>query len=647
MECEKDAGRGQDQADRQHAGDVPHLPARAGRGPPRARSATCPDCGGAARRRACPKCHTALPIDFVGSKSPMIGLVGVEGQRQDGADDRPGQAAAGGHRAALRRGHQDRHRQPRRPAGAQRLPGEPGDSRCTASARCPHGTSQLQSPAVRHADRAALAAGGRPASSAPSLKSTMLSFVDSAGEDLNDLETAFTLQYLSVCDSLIITLDPFALPGARARLKLPEGGDSGRRRRPARRRRPHHPDPAHRARGQEQQEDQDPGRDRVHQDRRVLPDAGPAEPDHGDRRPPSRATTRPTARPSTSTCGRCCGEWDADDIDRTCGTTTPTTATSACPRSAPSRTTRSARSAAGRGAAAPGRGPGAVAAVQGRNGAIGMTAAAFDRLLYTDCRPVTGRGAGGGFQVQAQSAGVDPAQSAHGGRLAAVRGAERVGRAAAPGRGLPARVRARSGPAATGRRRAATSGKEATGGRQGNHLADCLLTRDPDLYGTIRPGAAVAVAALAGRALGDAPTARRSTTTSSLGPLTLDAVTDWVRGPPGARPRSWPGCSACSRIAAGQPGRDRLGRRRRGDELDRGGDAAAAGAAGARRLVQGVQREPAARRAARRGRAADLNPQLAPGPPAAVHPRRRGCAADDAAGSERAASWSDTADRRQ
>ena len=55
-----------------------------------------------------------------------------------------------------------------------------------------------------------------------SLRSTVLSFVDTAGEDLNDLETAFTLEYLSVCDALIITLDPFALPGARARLNLPE-----------------------------------------------------------------------------------------------------------------------------------------------------------------------------------------------------------------------------------------------------------------------------------------------------------------------------------------------------------------------------------------------------------------------------------------
>ncbi len=66
-----------------------------------------------------------------------------------------------------------------------------------------------------------------------SLRSTVLSFVDTAGEDLNDLETAFTLEYISVCDALIITLDPFALPGARARLNLPGRRDPGRRRRAA------------------------------------------------------------------------------------------------------------------------------------------------------------------------------------------------------------------------------------------------------------------------------------------------------------------------------------------------------------------------------------------------------------------------------
>ena len=55
-----------------------------------------------------------------------------------------------------------------------------------------------------------------------SVRSTLLSFIDTAGEDLNDVSTAFTLQYLSVCDGLIVVLDPFALPGARARLNLPD-----------------------------------------------------------------------------------------------------------------------------------------------------------------------------------------------------------------------------------------------------------------------------------------------------------------------------------------------------------------------------------------------------------------------------------------
>jgi hypothetical protein len=53
------------------------------------------------------------------------------------------------------------------------------------------------------------------------LHAMTLSFVDTAGEDLNDLETAFILEYVSVCDGLIIILDPFAIPGARAHLDLP------------------------------------------------------------------------------------------------------------------------------------------------------------------------------------------------------------------------------------------------------------------------------------------------------------------------------------------------------------------------------------------------------------------------------------------
>jgi len=195
-----------------------------GRGPSviqgRALSAICPKCGGEARRRACPKCHTALPIDFVGTRNPMIGLVGSKGSgktvlmtvlvrqmrdvigRRYDADIRIATDNPDGHQ-----GMSDYQASREQPLYSKRA--------------LPVGTSQLAS--RKYATPIVLRwrqeTSGRFGTS---LKSTMLSLVDSAGEDMNNQEIAFTLQYLSVCDSLIITLDPFALPGARARLKLPK-----------------------------------------------------------------------------------------------------------------------------------------------------------------------------------------------------------------------------------------------------------------------------------------------------------------------------------------------------------------------------------------------------------------------------------------
>ena len=99
--------------------------------------ASCPTCGGEANRRACPKCHTSLPIDFVDSKNPMIGLVGAKGSgktvlmtvlvkqmrdvigRRYDADIRIATDNPDGHQ------------------GAERLPGQPGNAAVQASARCP------------------------------------------------------------------------------------------------------------------------------------------------------------------------------------------------------------------------------------------------------------------------------------------------------------------------------------------------------------------------------------------------------------------------------------------------------------------------------------------------------------------------------
>jgi hypothetical protein len=160
-----------------------------------------------------------------------------------------------------------------------------------------------------------------------------------------------------------------------------------------------------------------------------------------------------------------------------------------------------------------------------------MTAEAFGRLLYTDCLPGTGRGAGGGFQVQAQSAGVDPGQSklAVGSLLYEVQvpwlnqrlpiGEYPLGLAHAHGDGY-----------GTGQGRYV--GKEAAGGRDGNHLTDCLLTRDGDQYGAIRPAQLWQSPLWRDAQWPDKECPPFDAADLETGPLTAEAVADWARAKP-------------------------------------------------------------------------------------------------------------------
>jgi hypothetical protein len=170
-----------------------------------------------------------------------------------------------------------------------------------------------------------------------------------------------------------------------------------------------------------------------------------------------------------------------------------------------------------------------VADVEGQDGEDGeaVTAAAFGRLLYTDCPPGTGCGSGGGFQIQAQSPGVDPQQAsfAVGWLLYEAQNAWVADRR--PIEDFPLGF-AHSGAEGYGTAQGRYVGKEAVGGRMGNHLADCLLTHDPELYGTIRPAQ-----------LWRAPLWRAEPWETrdcpdfdgdlELGPLGLEDITDWVR----------------------------------------------------------------------------------------------------------------------
>jgi GTPase SAR1 family protein len=180
----------------------------------------CPECGGKTNLRACPECHTALPSDFADSKSPMLGLVGSKGsgktvlmtvlvkQLKDVVGKR--------YDAAIR-------------LATDNPDGHQGLSDYQANREAPLYKERVLPPTTN-----ALAARGHATPlllrwqqettrmGRASVRSTLLSFIDTAGEDLNDVSTTLTLQYLSVCDGLIVVLDPFALPGARARLQLPD-----------------------------------------------------------------------------------------------------------------------------------------------------------------------------------------------------------------------------------------------------------------------------------------------------------------------------------------------------------------------------------------------------------------------------------------
>jgi len=176
----------------------------------------CPACGGKTGVRACPDCHTPLPSGFGESKSPLFGIVGTKGagkttlmtvlvrQLRDSvgkrfdssillANDNPdGQGSLSEYQANREFPLYERGQLPV-PTSAL-------------------GTSTRQH-AVPVQFRWQQGAGRK-------IKSSMFSVIDTAGEDLNNFMSVASLPYLPVANGLIILLDPFTLPSARATLNL-------------------------------------------------------------------------------------------------------------------------------------------------------------------------------------------------------------------------------------------------------------------------------------------------------------------------------------------------------------------------------------------------------------------------------------------
>lgn len=160
-----------------------------------------------------------------------------------------------------------------------------------------------------------------------------------------------------------------------------------------------------------------------------------------------------------------------------------------------------------------------------------MTAEIFERLLYTDCLPGTGRGAGGGFQVQAQSSGVDSGQSklAVGSLLYEVQ-IPWLNQRLPVGEFPLGLAHAHDDGYGTGQGRYV--GKEAGGGRDGNHVTDCLLTRNGDLYGAVRPAQLWRSLLWREEPWPGKECPQFDAADLEAGPLTADAVADWARARP-------------------------------------------------------------------------------------------------------------------
>jgi hypothetical protein len=164
-----------------------------------------------------------------------------------------------------------------------------------------------------------------------------------------------------------------------------------------------------------------------------------------------------------------------------------------------------------------------------------MSATQFGRLLYTDCAAGEGLGGGAGYQVQAQSDEVDASQSAS--AVANLMYETQSAWATDTERQLsdfPLGF-AHTAKSGYGTAQGLYLGEGVQGSRRrGNQLTDCLLTSSPEAYGPLRPAQ-----------LWDAPFWRTvawpGTRCPSLdhiepGPLTNDAIAEWLQAEPRRSP---------------------------------------------------------------------------------------------------------------
>jgi GTPase-associated protein 1, N-terminal domain type 2/GTPase-associated protein 1, middle domain len=154
----------------------------------------------------------------------------------------------------------------------------------------------------------------------------------------------------------------------------------------------------------------------------------------------------------------------------------------------------------------------------------------FERVLYTDCAPGRGRGGGGGFQIQAQSAGTRAMQVKSAVSLLMYATQTPWMNARRPVEDYPFGL-AHMAENGYGTGFSRYLGKEVNGTREGNHLADCLLTTDTGGYGAVRPAQLWRSGFWRGQPF-DTTECPAFTDLLELGPLDHDELQDWLQAQP-------------------------------------------------------------------------------------------------------------------
>ena len=179
----------------------------------------CPRCGSPALIRVCPECETPLPSDFFSGSSPLFGLVG---------------AKYSGKSVYLAVLHSHlRHTTAKRFDASINVAADSGGDRDVVQNydKMYGGKHVLPPPTPAHGGRRW---GRQPfvlrwtqRNSSGKLGSVLLSFFDSAGEDLRSADALNEQEYLGASEGLIVLIDPFQLPGNRdvGRIKLRGAGN--------------------------------------------------------------------------------------------------------------------------------------------------------------------------------------------------------------------------------------------------------------------------------------------------------------------------------------------------------------------------------------------------------------------------------------